>query len=235
MHVRYNNEVEKLKSQVLSLGTEIEDRLSVVVKAVERMDAVMAQKIIESDIEIDYMEVDLEEDCLKILALYQPVAADLRYIISVLKINSDLERIGDMAVNIAERVVFLSKLDKVNFPFNFSLMAEKTQNMLRRSLDSLVNMDINIAYGVISEDDKIDAMHRDMYSMIKMSIKENANYIEHYILLLDISRHLERIADHATNIAEDVIYLCKGEIVRHRAEDFQFLIKENGRKFDSGK
>jgi phosphate transport system protein len=162
------------------------------------------------------MEVEIEEECLKVLALHQPVAVDLRFITAVIKINNDLERIADEAVNIARGVRFLSKEKKVfKFGFNFSEMLEKTQTMLKSSLDALINMDTDLAVKVCLLDDEIDDMNREVHRMVKDSIKENPEQGRQLVDLLLISRHLERIADHATNIAEVVIYLIEGEIVRH--------------------
>jgi phosphate transport system protein len=167
------------------------------------------------------MEVGVEEDCLKILALHQPVAIDLRFIVAVLKINNDLERIGDLAVNIAERSAFLSK----HPPFGFSLglveMADRAQDMLKHSLDALINLDSGLAQEVCAADDEIDAMNRQMYLKIQDAIRSNPGKLESLIHLLSVSRHLERIADHATNIAEDVIYMVEGRIARHRTEDYK--------------
>lgn len=214
--------VNKLKKKILSLCANVEENLWKSVKSVEKRDQDMAEDVIASDINIDQMEVDVEEECLKILALYQPVAADLRFIITCLKINNDLERIGDLAVNIAERGMFLASHPiPVTIPFDFSNMAEKTQNMLRKSLNALVNMDKEIAKEVCDADDQIDAINRDMYNLIKQFTKSNPELIEHLIHLLSISRHLERIADHTTNIAEDVIYMVEGRIIRHQAESYQ--------------
>jgi phosphate transport system protein len=165
--------------------------------------------------------VYLEEECLKILALHQPVAIDLRFVIAVLKINNDLERIGDLAVNIAERALFLTSQKPVDIPFDFMGMSEKTKIMLKMSLDALVNMDAKMAHDVCALDDGVDAINRRMYQQVQEGILENPEQIGSLIHCLSTSRHLERIADHATNIAEDVIYMVAGEIVRHKAEDFR--------------
>jgi phosphate transport system protein len=208
-------ELDKIKKQILSLGAMVEDRVRLAVKAIEERDSATAQKIISSDWEIDEMEVDVEEECLKILALHQPVAVDLRFLITAIKINNDLERIGDQAVNIAQRVLNISKRPDFGFVFDYSTMADRTEAMLRMSLDALVNLDVDLASKVITLDDEVDAIQKDAYDRIKNAIKENPDRVGHLINLLLISRHLERLADHATNIAEEVIYLIEGEIVRH--------------------
>jgi phosphate transport system protein len=208
-------ELNKIKKQILSLGAMVEDRVRMAAKAIDDQDASTARKIIDSDWEIDEMEVDVEEECLKILALHQPVAVDLRFLITAIKINNDLERIGDQAVNIAQRVLNVSKRPQLGFVFDYSTMAEQAEAMLRMSLDALVNLDVDLAFKVITLDDEVDAIQKDAYDRIKKAIKENPDRVGHLINLLLISRHLERLADHATNIAEEVIYLIEGEIVRH--------------------
>jgi len=221
MTVHLERELDRLKKKILALGAIVEERVRMAIKAMEARDRELAKKVIEADDEIDQIEVDVEEGCLKILALYQPVAIDLRFIVAVIKINNDLERIGDIAVNIAERAAFLATQPKLDIPFDFGSMAEKTQSMLKKSLDALVNMDLNLAWEVGAADDEVDAINRDMYLQVQDGIRKNIDRMECLIHLLQASRHLERIADHATNIAEDVIYMINGEIVRHRAEDYK--------------
>jgi phosphate transport system protein len=216
MNKHFHKELEKIKKEILSLGTIVEDRVRMSIKAIETRDADIAKKIINGDYEIDGMEVEIEEECLKILALYQPVAVDLRFIATVIKINSDLERIADEAVNIARGVNYLSKRkEEFDFDVDFSEMVDKTQFMLKRSLDALVNLDTDIAVNVCVLDDEVDKMNGEVHRLVKNAVKKNPEQGEHLINLLLISRHLERIADHATNIAEEVIYLVDGEIVRH--------------------
>jgi len=208
-------ELDNIKKMTLSLGAMVEERVRLAVEAVENKDAEAAQRVIKTDYEIDEMEVEVEETCLKVLALHQPVAVDLRFLIAVIKINNDLERIGDQAVNIAQRVAVLAKRHDVNFNFDYARMAEKAQAMLRMSLDALVNLDEDLALKVVTMDDEVDAIQRDAYDRIKSAMKENSDKIGYMINLLLVSRHLERLADHATNIAEEVIYLIEGEIIRH--------------------
>lgn len=210
-------EIENLKKQIMALGTLVETAVYRSVDSVVRKDRKLAEQIIESDIEIDDKEVEIEEECLKTLALYQPVAVDLRFIVAVLKINNDLERIGDLAVNVAERSAFLAD-KKVDVTLDFENMARKVQAMLKNTLDSLVGFDRKLADDVRTKDDQVDAINRDMYIKIQDAIRKNPGQLEALIHLLSVSRHLERIADHATNIAEDVIYMIDGEIVRHTTE-----------------
>ena len=208
-------ELDKIKKKILSLGALVEERVRMTSAAVDNRDAAIAQKIIDTDWEIDEMEVEVEEECLKILALHQPVAVDLRFIVTAIKINNDLERIGDQAVNIAERVLTIAKRPEMDFVFDYLPMAEKAEAMLKMSLDALVNMDVDLAFKVITLDDEVDAIKTLAYDRIKAAIKQHPDRVGYMINLLLISRHIERLADHATNIAEEVIYLIEGEIVRH--------------------
>ena len=213
----FSRELEKIKKLILSLGAMVEEQVRMATQAVETHDAELAQQIIKSDYDVDEMEVEIEEECLKILALHQPVAVDLRFLIAVIKINNDLERIGDQAVNIAERVDVIAKRDLSDLFFDYTSMGEKVQEMLKMSLDALVSMDYDLAYSVVMMDDEVDQIKSDAYDRIKQAMSNHPDKIGYLINLLLISRHLERLADHATNIAEEVIYLIEGEIVRHAA------------------
>ena len=213
----FSRELEKIKKQILSLGAMVEEQVRMATRAVETHDAELAQKIIKSDYDIDEMEVEIEEECLKVLALHQPVAVDLRFLIAVIKINNDLERIGDQAVNIAERVDVIAKRDLSDLFFDYTSMGEKVQEMLKMSLDALVNMDYDLAFSVVMRDDEVDQIKSEAYDRIKQAMSQHPDKIGYLINLLLISRHLERLADHTTNIAEEVIYLIEGEIVRHAA------------------
>ncbi len=211
----FQRELDQLKKRILALGAMAEDRVRMAVKAMENRDSELAERIISTDYEIDEAEMEIEEECLKILALHQPVAVDLRFLSAVIKINNDLERIGDEAVNIAQRVQIISKREKLDISFDFSEMAEKTEEMLRTSLDAVVNLDLDLAVKVIVSDDEVDAFEKEAYDVIKKAIETHPDRVGHLINLLLISRHLERIADHAQNIAEEVVYMIEGEIVRH--------------------
>jgi len=215
MTKHFQRELEKIKKKILSLGAMVEERVRMAIQAIEEFDGQIAKKIIFSDHEIDEMEVEVEEECLKIMALHQPVAVDLRFLVAVIKINNDLERIGDQAVNIAQRVKTITKKERFDFVFDYSVMAEKAEAMLRMSLDALVNLDDDLAFKVLLLDDEVDAKKKEAYHLIKSAISENPDNVSYLINLLLISRHLERLADHATNIAEEVIYMIEGEIVRH--------------------
>jgi phosphate transport system protein len=220
MRVRLLRDIEKLKIRVLSLSTLVEERFRMAVRSIESRDAELARKVIEGDIEIDQMEVDVEEECLKILALHQPVADHLRYIIAILKMNNDLERIGDLAVNVAQQAERVASEGYMRVPFDYVPMCQKTQEMLKKSLDSLVNRDVSLAYEVCAQDDDVDFMKNVMQAQFAEEIRRDQSHVESMTHLFLVSRHLERIADHATNIAEDVIYMITGEIHRHRGAKY---------------
>ena len=213
-------ELDALKKRILSLGAMAEESVRMAIAAFETRDNRLASEIVEADGKLDRTEVEVEEECLKILALHQPVAVDLRFISAVIKINNDLERVGDEAVNIAERVANIALKPPVEVPFEYGVMAEKSEAMLKMSLDSLVNLDADLAYRVCLLDDEVDEINRDIYDKVKAKIQEHPDRVGYLINLLLISRHLERIADHATNIAEEVIYMVEGEILRHRTDMF---------------
>jgi phosphate transport system protein len=208
-------ELEKIKKSILSLGALVEDRVRLAIKSIDTRDAEIAEQIITLDHEVDEMEVEIEEECLKVLALHQPVAVDLRFLVGVIKINNDLERIADETVNIAYRIKTISKDQTCKFIFDYATMAEKARDMLKKSLDALVQLDADTAYKVCLMDDDVDAFVRHAYEELKSSVLQTPKNVGRLINMFLISRHIERIADHATNIAEEVIYLTDGEIVRH--------------------
>lgn len=215
MPVHLQKELERLKKRILSLGAMVEERVRMAARALERRDPVTAEQIIATDYEIDEREVEVEEECLKILALHQPVAVDLRFLTAVVKINKDLERIGDEAVNIADCVAVISAKAPLDPPLDFGPMVEKSQTMFKKSLDALVNLDLDEAFLVLTLDDEVDQIYRSIYHQVKDLIRKTPDRVEYLINLLLISRYLERIADHATNIAEEVVYMIEGEIIRH--------------------
>jgi len=213
----FRNEIERLRRKVLRLAAMVEEALQKAVKAATERNLGLATEVIDSDSAIDSYEIEVEEDCLKILALHQPVAADLRYVVAVLKINSDLERIADLAVNIAERARELAAWPGESAPFDLTSMLHATMKMVRQSVDALVKQDVDMAHGVMRDDDRVDEFHRAAFRSVQRQIQASSDRVGYYISLLSVSRNLERIADHATNIAEDVIYMIDGEIVRHQS------------------
>lgn len=224
----FEREIENLEKMVLSLGTMVEESVQKSLKSLTTRDSILGLSVIDSDNKIDDMEVFVEEECLKLLALYQPVANDLRLIVAILKINNDLERIGDLAVNIAERAVFLATQDRVDIPEDLHQMARKTLVMLKGSLDALVNRDSVLAREICAADDDVDEINRKMYNQFGENIRTQPEKLDCFTHLLSASRYLERVADHATNISEDVIYLVEGEIIRHRRDASQPLNEDEG-------
>lgn len=219
MNTHLQREIENLKKKILYMGAEVEDLLHRAMDSLENRNVKLAQTVIDHDPALDQLEVEIEEECLKILALHQPVAIDLRYVIAVLKINNDLERIGDLAVNIAERAAFLAAFPPTDLVLDFRGMAKLAQTMLSQSLDALINYDVQLARRIRVADDEVDSANRRMYAQIEEHIRAHPEAVSEMLHLLSVSRHLERIADGATNIAEDVIYMVEGEIVRHQPED----------------
>ncbi len=216
----WQREIEILKKLILSLGAIVEEQIQRSMLALERRDTDMANEVILKDREIDSLEIVIEEECLKILALYQPVAKELRFVVAVLKMNIDLERMGDLAANIAKRARYLSKKEKIDMIADFAPMAEKVLDMVKKSLDALVNTDMILAKEVCAADDEVDKLTKQMLKRSINAIEKKPDRTKDYFSVRSISKNLERIADSATNIAEDVVYLCSGEIIRHKAEDF---------------
>lgn len=212
----FDRQIEKLKNSLLTLGGYVEQSVEDGLRAIETRDIELAHRVIKGDREIDRLEVDIEEECLHTLALYQPVAADLRFVICVVKINSELERVADLAVNLAEQALFLmDEATVADIPWNLEAVGLRARSMVKQSLDALVNNDVDLAGRVRESDDEVDRIHREMYQRVKMDIGKNPEDTGRLIDLLNVSRQLERIADHAVNIAEVVIYLVRGEILRH--------------------
>lgn len=213
------HQIAQLKNSILQFGTIVEESISRSNTALFKRDVELAQKVIANDAEIDRLEVELEEECLKVLALYQPVAADLRFVVAVLKINNDLERIGDLASNIAKTVSQLTITGPLELPEEISSMAKQVEEMVKNSLDAVVKADPDLARQVRKEDDIVDAGRHTVRKLVIQQIKKDPEKVEGLLQINSISKHLERIADMATNIAEDVIYMVEGEIVRHRHRD----------------
>jgi phosphate transport system protein len=216
-------EIEKLKNQIVYLGTAVQENLQKAVKALWGKNPDLARQVIDTDKgEIDSMEISVEEECLRLLALHQPVAGDLRFIVTVLKIDNDLERIGDLAAKIADKVILLHDIDPVRFaaegmqiPEMFNAMFAKTIWMFENTMEAFVNEDTDLAYRVCLEDDEVDrakgAIRTEMEEII---LRDPAQQV-YLAKLISVARSMERIADHCTNICEDIIYMAQGRIVRH--------------------
>lgn len=216
MAKHFENELNRLKKMIYTLSACVDENLELAVKSVQDRDTELAQKVIDSDVKIDEMEVEVEEECLKALALYQPVAIDLRFIVAVMKMNSDLERIGDLAADIAKNGIALKNLPTPKIPLDLHQMAYLAKAIVHKSLDALVNIDPYLAREVIKDDNDIDSMKREMKEDIIAAVKKDPDSAKALMTLLAITHRLERIGDHASNIAEDVIYMVEAEIVRHQ-------------------
>lgn len=216
MKGHFNNALINLQSMLGAMAAYAEEAVLLSGKAVEEVSLEKAASVIAGDEKFDAMEIEIEEECLKILALHQPVASDLRQVITILKVNSELERIGDLAVNMAERVGNIDSFKNHRIEkFDFCDMLHIACGMLKDALDSLSYHDVALAQDVISRDEKVDLIHHDNYGVVRTFILKYPDCAQYYLNGLTISRCLERIADIATNIAEDVIYLESGKIIRH--------------------
>lgn len=222
-------DLEMLKKEILTMGAMVEESMNRSLQSLTERRFDLAEEVILGDREIDLKEIQIEEECLKVLALHQPVAADLRFIIVVLKVNNDLERIGDLAQNIAERAAYLSRNEPIDLPDDFPQMIEKVRGMVSRSLDSLVNRDTKTARQVVHDDTEVDEAHRRMYEALQARMCDNPSSVQRAVNTLSVSKNLERIADYATNIAEDVVFMVDGEMIRHAEPD-----EENALKFLHG-
>jgi len=221
MTIHLQKEIEKLKTMILSMSARVEKGFHDISEAVVHIDAETARRVIKEEQYINDIELEIEEECLKCLALYQPVAIDLRLIVAILKINNELERINDVSVNAAERVLDLAALRPLETPFDIKGMSVKVAQMLSMSLDALINMDPQKAIEVCNLDDEVDDLNRLIFQQVTAEIKRNPEQVGHLLLYASISRYFERIADLASNIAEDVVYLVEGDIVRHQdLEDY---------------
>jgi phosphate transport system protein len=215
MSVHLQREIDKLKKSLLSLCALVEYQLESAMDALQERDGSKAQRVLERDSEVDQREVEVEEECLKALALHQPVACDLRFLVSVLKMNKDLERIGDMAVNIARKAITVAGYSGLEIPFDLAAMWHKARAMLRDSIDALVNRDAPLAQEICGRDREVNCMKKEIRRQAEELLRSQPNRVSFWLALMGVARNLERIADHAVNIAEDVIYLVEGRIVRH--------------------
>lgn len=228
MSKHLNRDLEDLQRRVIGMAARVEDAIYTAVRALKERDPHLARQVLDGDEAIDALENGIYEECLKIQALHQPVAVDLRKIATTFMVTTDLERMGDLAVDIAERAAALASLPDVLAisagPYPGEPLAERLQRMtdlatgmVRESLDSFVNMDARQARRIIRMDDEVDRYHAAIIRDIIVRMQAEPNVVEAGVSLFSAIRHLERIADHATNIAEDVVYLVDGEIVRHRS------------------
>lgn len=216
MSLHLHRDLDKLKKEMLRLGNMVELAINNAFLALNNRDSSYVEEVLTNEEQINEMEVQIEEECLKILALHQPVAVDLRFLVVVLKVNNDLERMGDIAKNIAERAKDLMESDVIpDLGQPIQGLPDLVRTMVRSSLDSLVKLDDQLARKIIEMDDEVDQINRDMYAAVKRLIAEQPSVADSAINLLSCSRNMERIGDLATNIAEDVIFVVEGKVVRH--------------------
>lgn len=216
MTKHFHRDLEHLQKAILSLSSLVEDMIDHAGRCLFEPNPDLMREVIEADKQVDQWEVTIEEECLKMLALHQPVAIDLRRIAAVLKINHDLERIGDLAVNIVQRADCLHQRPDFPMPVKLEHMARLATSMVRGTLNAFVDSDPSAAREICRRDDEVDAINRQIISELIALMKLRPDMVEPAMHCFSATRHIERIADHATNIAEDVIYLVEGEIVRHR-------------------
>ncbi len=212
-------ELARLKDELVRMAGLAEAAIGLAVKALMSRDAQAAQQVIASDDAVNTMELEVDELCLRIMALYQPEAKDLRFLAMALKINNDLERMGDQAVNIAERTLELLKEPLLKPLIDIPRMAQIAQGMVKDSLDAFVQQDVPRARAVCQRDDEVDRYDDQMFRELLTYMMQDPKAITRAVNLILVSRHLERIADHATNIAEDVIYLVEGKNIKHHAQE----------------
>ena len=208
-------ETEKLRGKLLSQCLRVEERVSQAIQAFNEMDNDLAEQIIRTDTEIDQAELGIEEECMRIMALYQPVAVDLRFVNSAIRINKDVERIADLAVKIAWQTKDLSSLNRINANIDFTALSEKVSEMLRGGMTALREQEVTLAYDVCKLDDSVDALTREMLLSIQGLLTGHPEWSEQLMLIIRVTDSLERIADLSGNIAEEVIYIASGQVIRH--------------------
>ena len=214
-----DHDLESLQQDIIVLSSRVQEMFEKSCRALQRRDVNLGREVCAQEPQIDDAEVAIEESCLTLLALHRPVAASLRWVATILKINNDLERIADLAVNIAERTSSLALLDAIPTSPGVDRMVSGALQMVNTSIDSLIKRDTNLAKQVIDQDDQVDADNREVITQIYEMVKSQPLNVEAALHFFSAVRHIERVADHATNIAEDVIYLVDGEIARHKKND----------------
>jgi phosphate transport system protein len=211
----FHEELEALKQTLLAMGGLVEDQIRRAMQALLERDDVIAQDVIDRDRQVNTYDVEVDEQCVQLLALHQPAAGDLRFITTAMKIVTDLERIGDQAVNIGQRALELNREPQLKPYIDLPRMADKAQRMVKESLDAFVAGDTALARQVCAEDAEVDALKEQIFRELLTFMMEDPRTVSRAIRVILISRFMERVADHATNIAEMVIYLVEGKMVRH--------------------
>ncbi len=223
MRTHLQRDLTSLTKKLLEIGALVEEAVKKATRAVAERDLALANQVIKGDLIVDRLEVEFEEDCLKVLALHAPVAADLRRVVGFLKVNNDLERIGDLAQNIAERAAFFATREPIEHPNELEYVAGRVRKMVRDCLDAMINTEIGLARQVLTDDEEVDSIHTGFYKTIEQLIAVSPDRGAEILQLLSLSRYYERIADQATNIAEDVIFMVSGEVIRHQATRYRLV------------
>lgn len=216
MSKHLQRDLDLLQRSIISMAALVEEAVYRAIRALQDRRLDSAEEVMDGEQQIDEDENRIEEECLKMLALHQPVATDLRRIVVALKIITDLERMGDLAEDIAERAMTLAELPQIPVPSQLQRMTDLTTSMVRQSLEAFVKLDTRLARTVCRLDDEVDRYNNESIAEVVETMKQSPQYVEPGLSMFSAIRHLERIADHATNIAEEVVYLAEGEIVRHR-------------------
>jgi len=216
MPINRSDELREVKRNILSMGATVEQRLRMAIEGLLKRDVDAARLVRAGDAEIDQMEVDLEEECLRILALSAPVASDLRFVLSIMRINGELERVADLARSIAKRAIDLYRLDRIDYPSAVNTMADAAQSMFSDALVALSDGDTAMARKVCKADDRVDDLQKEVFAWVQEHLRDDPDDIEALLDVLSVARKLERIGDISTNIAENVIFLAEGTVVKHQ-------------------
>ncbi|HXU45925.1 MAG TPA: phosphate signaling complex protein PhoU [Thermoanaerobaculia bacterium] len=215
MERRLDQELDRIRQSLLRMGGMVEEMVARATRALLERDRELSRQVVSSDQEVDLLEIEIDEHCHSVLGRKQPIAVDLRFLVAVMKINSDLERIGDSAVNIAQSVEQLVDQPPLKPYIDLPRLSQLVQGMVRESLDAFVRRDVELAQAVCRRDDEVDALYKQIFRELLTFMIEDPKTVSRALHLLLIARNLERIADHATNISEDVIYYVEGRDVRH--------------------
>lgn len=215
MQRHIDEELTALKEKILRMGAMVEEQVANAIKALVTRDATLASKVITNDHRVNAMDVEIDEDCLRLIALHQPMASDLRFLTTAMKISTELERMSDLAENISERAIELNEEPQLKPYIDLPRMAEHAQQMLKETLDAFINRDSGLARKVCRDDDFMDDLNQQIFRELLSFMLEDTHSIRRAVRISFISKYLERISDHATNIAELVVYLVEGKIIRH--------------------
>ena len=214
----FDEELKILKEKLLDMASLAEESIALAVKCLKERREELALEVIRGEEKINHLEIEIDELCMRLLALRQPMATDLRFITSAMKITGDLERIGDQSVNIIERAVDLLKVPQLKPLIDIPRMADLAQNMVRDAINAFINRDDCLARGVCERDDQVDKLNQQVFRELLTYMMQDGATIPRAVDLILVGRHLERIADHATNIGEDVVYMVKGKTIKHHIE-----------------